>query len=69
MIGKTWKHLTKEERKELLGGADLLVLEGKDRLFFCNHEKKLAIRGSICRNQDHRYGDYVVPGDAVVFAI
>lgn len=69
MIGRTWKNLTTEERKEVLGGAELLVQEEKDRVFFFNHKKKLAIRGSMCHDQNHRYGDFVVPGDAVVFAI
>lgn len=66
MIGRTWGSLTKEERKEILGGMRMTPLKDQKTIYFYNMEKNRCILGTTCLTKGQRYLEYYIPKDAKI---
>lgn len=69
MIGRIWGSLTKEERKDVLGGAQVITLIDDPGIYFYNLEKGYYIRGTECKEPGQRYGEYSIPNGEIIYPI
>ncbi len=66
MLGRTWGSLTTEERKELIGGMHITIMEDQKTIYFYNMEKNRCILGTTCFTKGQRYLEYYIPKNAKV---